>query len=583
MYRLLFLVSFVFVAFYNNAQIVFEGISPASIVGTYSFTYTSDQTGTISDPWGGSLASPLDAITGELMLVDDGSAADSLGCEETGNDLSGKIAVIYRGGCNFYNKIKYAQNRGAIAVLVINNTSGLIYMRGSQVAGENELIVIPAVSISQEDGAKFRAAMDKGPVTVFMGNKTGYYTNNIGIYNELTVSPRSYAIPSLTAQNEGDVVLSLGTYLINRGSNPVTDATVTINIKKGTEILHTETSTPKSLTATGAITDTAVVGFTDYNLSDLSVGKYTVEYFTSMGNITDLSKVDDTLRYNFEITDNIYSLAPLDEDGFPVANYYPLSSTPATTFMQCIMYQNANASRIGAEGMYFSVKYYGSTAPYTPISVDKEEITIYAYQWDDEFNDDAASYSDNFTSLSEINNTAYNIIGNLQDTMLYVPFSNSIPLENDLKYLFCVAPSNTSIRLGNTTDAGYRFNNYIFSEGINPMQIADRWYSGWSGYSAPAFGVKTADKASLGIKESKIIKSSIYPNPTVDEVNISMNAEGNAKITLTDISGKIVFSNTIELVNGKTNLKLTNIDAGMYIVNIQLENGVSEQFNIVKN
>ena len=58
-----------------------------------------------------------------------------------------------------------------------------------------------------------------------------------------------------------------------------------------------------------------------------------------------------------------------------------------------------------------------------------------------------------------------------------------------------------------------------------------------------------------------------YPNPANDEVNISLNAEGNAVVTVTDITGKIVLTKSVVLINGKSNIDLSSIENGiMYLM-----------------
>lgn len=98
-------------------------------------------------------------ITEKLVLVRDGSSADSLGCNTLINasEVAGNIAVIYRGTCNSTQKVLNAQNAGAKAVIVISNTTS-----ANQMTGSNALIVIPSVIVSSTDGAKIRSGMRNG-------------------------------------------------------------------------------------------------------------------------------------------------------------------------------------------------------------------------------------------------------------------------------------------------------------------------------------------------------------------------------------------------------------------------------------
>ncbi len=93
---------------------------------------------------------PMGGIAGELVLVDDGVGTTSDGCEVlvNGAEISGKIAVIDRGGCNFTLKVKNAQDAGAILAIVVNNAPNGI----QQMGGTDPTVVIPGVFMSMADG-----------------------------------------------------------------------------------------------------------------------------------------------------------------------------------------------------------------------------------------------------------------------------------------------------------------------------------------------------------------------------------------------------------------------------------------------
>ncbi|HHT9077188.1 TPA: PA domain-containing protein, partial [Flavobacterium psychrophilum] len=74
-------------------------------------------------------------LTNSLVLYVDSTPDTSNACNLTAGDaainaaeLAGKIAVIRRGGCSFAIKVKFAQNAGAIGVIIVNNTTGNISM-----------------------------------------------------------------------------------------------------------------------------------------------------------------------------------------------------------------------------------------------------------------------------------------------------------------------------------------------------------------------------------------------------------------------------------------------------------------------
>jgi len=94
-------------------------------------------------------------VSADVVPVVDGSGS-VLGCSALTNAaaLAGKIALVDRGGgCNFITKVKYAQNAGAIAVIMMNNLDGPPFT----MAGVDTTITIPAVMVSDTTANKLFA------------------------------------------------------------------------------------------------------------------------------------------------------------------------------------------------------------------------------------------------------------------------------------------------------------------------------------------------------------------------------------------------------------------------------------------
>ncbi len=74
---------------------------------------------------------------------------DTLGCSiALPSNVKGKIALMYRGTCNFTDKVLRAQKAGAVAVIMVNTAGDDLLTMG----GTNDSITIPAVMISYTDG-----------------------------------------------------------------------------------------------------------------------------------------------------------------------------------------------------------------------------------------------------------------------------------------------------------------------------------------------------------------------------------------------------------------------------------------------
>lgn len=115
----------------------------------------------IEGDFGGSLTST--PITADLVLASDGTAPDFYDiCDPitNGGDLTGKIAVIRRGDCEFGFKILAAENEGAIAAIVVNNVPGGAIVMGGGANGGS--VTIPSIMLSQTDGDAIIAELIAG-------------------------------------------------------------------------------------------------------------------------------------------------------------------------------------------------------------------------------------------------------------------------------------------------------------------------------------------------------------------------------------------------------------------------------------
>lgn len=144
-----------------NARITVN--SPAGISGDYFGVRAA-------------FGSSLTPITGDLVLVDDGSASSNEGCGALVNAaaINGNIAVIYRGTCEFGTKVLNAENAGAIAVIVVNNTAETPSVMAE--GAEGATVTIPSLMISMDDGQTLIDQLGSGVNVTMNGyrNYSGY-------------------------------------------------------------------------------------------------------------------------------------------------------------------------------------------------------------------------------------------------------------------------------------------------------------------------------------------------------------------------------------------------------------------------
>src|SRR6185295_17684504 len=110
------------------------GIARNYVVGTAGFGAPLNTSGVTANVV---QASPIDGCT----AITNGAA------------ISGKIALIDRGSCNFTVKVKNAQDVGAVGVIIVNNVPGAVIGMG----GSDSTINIPSLMVSDVDGASIKA------------------------------------------------------------------------------------------------------------------------------------------------------------------------------------------------------------------------------------------------------------------------------------------------------------------------------------------------------------------------------------------------------------------------------------------
>ena len=552
------------------AQLDFRVVNPSTISQPFDFTYTSNSS--YIDAWGGDIEAPGFLLEGSLELIEE----DTLGCETYTEDLSDKIAFIYRGECSFYDKIYQAQLNGAKAVVIVNNEDGeLFFMTGGETA---YLVNIPAILISKSDGAILREAMNETSVDVVLRNLQNYFQYNLSLDSDYTLIPHEYATPQSMVSATNPYWIDLGAFVINRGSNDISAANLHAKV-----IYLDSVFAECSLTRLVSSGDTVFFDLPDFSFDNLDIGKYELVYYTDIPENPDQDKYYDTLKYTFEITQNRFSLCPLDSVGEPITNHYTTSAvSDLSSFTQCIKFENSNASEIAAEGIFFSVKNELD-------DIDQEEILISCFQWNNNFNDELENINENFSDLILKSENYYILESELQSGDFYAPFENLISLENDTKYLFCLNPLSTpDLLIGYNKNRDYTLNNYAFSESVNPIEIISfmnpqsHWYNGFSSGITPAFAIKFVDSDFLSVKEVNEKKIKIYPNPVNDVLTVYVGiADQVKKIEVIDVMGKIVLKSEVELINNQTNINVDQLEKGMYLVKVIFNDNQVNVYNIL--
>ena len=582
-----------------KGQVVCSGVSPASIAGNYAFSW-----GTPANTWGSpDFNIPGTYVQDTLMLVDDGSIGNSTisgvplanyGCGTLINNLSGKIAVVYRydGGtastiCYMSEKALIAQNAGAIAVLIVNRPSaGADIGTGGLTVAPS--VTIPVVLMNFNDGEILRAEMQNGPVTMFLGNKTGLFANDLALRTEAALIPKKGFFPALLAQNETEFNFDLGARIYNPGNLPQGNISLRATVTNPAgNLVYDNSVSAMYIDINDSIDVAPGENFTlaDFSLSTYPVGTYTLTYTASMmdlnmTNIVDEYASDNSISYSFTISDSIYSAAKVDTaNGLPNAKIFYRPSTNNQTYSICSVISDPNASRLAVEGLYFAaVK--GTAVPGDSL-LTGEEISVYLYKWEDVFVD-LNDPSFGFGTLTEVAQAYYYYPSELGYETVFAPFNEPIVLTDNDRYLACVQTVNTNVYFGHD-NTNYTWNTDYYLQPICPNENDGTYYTNGFGLDIPnALGIKVMEPVTSA-NELTNVKILAYPNPAMNSITIALKASGKIALTVTDISGKIVLNSTELLFNEKAEIDISKLESGVYLLKIRTNDGQTSQINVVKN
>jgi hypothetical protein len=484
------------------------------------------------------------------------------------NDMTGKIAIIYRNTCEFGYKAVQAQDAGAVGVIILNRDPEVVGMGGG---AEGLNVTIPTVMLSSVDGATLTNEMANGEVVVFMGNKQNLFANDGGSSESSALSPRYGSVPLAMANNNYSFQVGIEVYNFGSADNTFN---VTASVDGPAGNVYTETVS--ALIVAG---DTLPIF--NGNPSEFSTvapgtwdeGDYSLTYTIAIDGQTDESDFDNVYVRNFSVT-SMLSLAG-QENGSLKVNSFPSNAT--ASYQTCMMLQDVYPSvTSGVSGVYFAAQASDSL-------LQDEEIIIDIFEWNDAWIDVSAGFAAvTFDDLNQVGGGLYYPASNDENgQVVYAALDNGVTLADNQRYLACLTTYNPNISFGYDNSLNYDANYSIYLQPISPLNIdGTQWYSGWNGVTALALGLKIEENA--GLEEIAEVSGSAFPNPAIDVVTIDIDGEGSAIVVVSDISGRIAFTNNVTLVNGQSSFDISSLDNGVYMFNVTLENGSTSTFSVVK-
>jgi minor extracellular serine protease Vpr len=135
-----------------GASDVGHGMSTTFSVGGETYDAVPGQFGSISSD----LTAPVAILTSAPVNAASGysEACSAL----PANSLTGRIAIIGRGTCDFSTKVRYVELAGAVGAIVVNREAGVPFIMGQGASPDGIQPTIPAYMISLADGIAVRTA-----------------------------------------------------------------------------------------------------------------------------------------------------------------------------------------------------------------------------------------------------------------------------------------------------------------------------------------------------------------------------------------------------------------------------------------
>ena len=492
---------------------------------------------------------------------------------------AGKIAVVYRGDCEFGVKAFNAWSAGAAAVIIVNNVPG--GPLGMLAGASGDVVEVPVIMISMEDGALLRSEIEAGNVEAFIGSKSGLFENDYGMFANDVVYPGKTAIPSILATNASEFSYTPGAWIHNYGFANQTTGTLTVTITRGATEVYNEVSTNISIN-TG---DSVFISMPIFSLATYPVGYYEVTFTVGFDDKTDDFVGDNTIKTSFLINDDLmFANAQVDANGNFIAGG-GLRAQGIASFGACVVFRDANASRVLLDGIHFGASKSEQDGP------DGEYV--YTSVW---------RFSGNFTDLDDpaFDNAGIEFLGDgeysfdngeLNNETVFSPLRDAdgeiIALQDNVRYIFCAETDVEEVFFTFDTNINYERNfEEVDRQPYMLIRTPDFGLGFVDFYGTPAIGVQFIDAVFLGLgHQDDVVNITPFPNPAVSVLNIPVaNLDGKATLEIVDVTGRSVKTENIE-INGTQNLSVdvTAIPNGTYLFNMNFENGKSSTFRVVIN
>lgn len=596
--------------------------SPSSVAGVKNFSFSSSST---TGSWGRAIDSSWWNV--ELVKPSSFEACGTLGA----GSLAGKWALVLRGNCEFGVKAKNCQDAGAKGVIIINQHPGEGPV-GMGAGAVGNLVTIPVLMISYEDGMALNAAMGSGSGFVSL---TAW---GFGFAHDLTLVPNSVA----NAPYGAIPVTQLdGTDIANyRGYTGAFIANVGTSDETGLKVRNEVSFTPTGGSTSVVYTDSVVVTDTLQPIDSMELNAFSPRSFkfngalgrydiktTVVGDSADNNAADNSLTHSMEVTAQIFCKSRLNPtNGEPISNGGLRSGNTALAGIMWGPLMYINKGGYGAQEVKFTVS-DGDTSKHDLTSL--QFVGVFLFKWVDGNSDNIMEQSEmtlksiavkEFTTLDSNNDIFSAPFGNASTGEVGTP----IVLDGSSWYWAGVSVPSTMF-LGVDNNLSY-FNRSNAAANFATNKVKDYWSPLFEGTSNEynlittdslkmiPFGTLKRDAALIdstpflqtigvpavafyttvhpvsvkNVKATAENRINVYPNPAAGDVNIDLalpQAAKNAQVQIVDAMGRVIYIEKLYNVqNTKVTFSAAKLAPGNYYAVVMYDgaNSAFKQFSVVK-
>ena len=523
--------------------------------------------------YGHSLFGPSIAqeLCGEIVWAYD-ITPDSLACDPITQDLTGKIALIRRGTCNFSLKAYRAQQAGAIAVIIANhyntaadNGCSIINMSAGDSAAA---VVIPAIFISRDVAEVIVAGLDNEEAVEVCFLLPRFYDAS---------GPYHFATPV----TQVDTLNNFGVRYINRDGS----------IQEGISVKAEITEPDGNVVVLTAELDTLGSGgenfftFPPY-LPPAIKGTFNV-LFTNNKYV----ESRDSLRARFIHTDYTFATDnSVDDPG-------GVGTSNANFISGDFIHQDGALCLTGPVGGVATYVTFGISnidsvfVPDLPAGGTANDVTVFIYDGDAD-DDGQIDLSASFEDLSQVGYGVYTMTGNELDGVFVDvevgDFLTGGPVELEPRHPYYVslyyngleAGYGRDIRFANSTEEWFYLNFPTTPLSIGNGTALTFFNGGWDGADVvQRLQLEGYVPGEVSVRPNLLTDAQVLinPNPATSAVRVDLKLEAVSEIvtlTLFDWQGRAISVQKAEnLQKGQMTLNVETVPNGMYFLWVRTAEG----------